>query len=98
MRIGLARFRSFAALIRLQNRPKSPARKLYFLKPAQPIGAIQALAHKYSCLRKSENVYFSPHPVPDSEGRFAIVTNVGCGMRWTWRPCETSAAGTDGEI
>ena len=23
------------------------------------------------------------HPVPDQEGRFAIVTNVGCGMRWT---------------
>src|SRR4029079_17715023 len=27
----------------------------------------------------------SRHPVPLQEGRFAIVTNVGCGMRWTRR-------------
>jgi hypothetical protein len=27
-----------------------------------------------------------------------IVTNVGGGMRWTQRLCETSAAGADGEI
>jgi hypothetical protein len=25
----------------------------------------------------------SRHPAPLKEGRFAIVTNVGCGMRWT---------------
>lgn len=29
----------------------------------------------------SEIVLYSPHPVP-LRGRFAIVTDVGCGMRW----------------
>src|SRR6266700_884954 len=33
------------------------------------------------------------HPVPVSEGRIAIVTNVGCGMRWTR---ERRARGCDG--
>jgi hypothetical protein len=28
--------------------------------------------------------YIFRHPVP-KEGRFAVVTNVGCGMRWTLR-------------
>ena len=32
------------------------------------------------------------------EGRFAIVTDVGCGMRWTlWRD-ETNALEADGEV
>src|SRR6202012_538206 len=30
---------------------------------------------------------------PRSEGRFAIVTNVGCGMRWTRQRRQTSDAG-----
>ena len=29
----------------------------------------------------SEIVLYSPHPVPQ-RGRFAVVTDVGCGMRW----------------
>jgi hypothetical protein len=28
-------------------------------------------------------IYIDCRPVPN-EGRFAIVTDVGCGMRWTW--------------
>jgi hypothetical protein len=32
--------------------------------------------------RKCDSVYIRRHPVPH-EGRFAIVTDVGCGMRWT---------------
>src|ERR1700722_6336575 len=32
------------------------------------------------------------------EGRFAIVTDVGCGMRWTLWRCKTSDAETDGEV
>jgi hypothetical protein len=39
--------------------------------------------------------YAIPHP---QEGRYAIVTSVGRGMRWTQRLRETSAAGADGEI
>jgi len=34
---------------------------------------------------------------PPSEGRFAIVTDVGSGMRWTRGLRETSAADADGE-
>jgi len=35
---------------------------------------------------------------PDNKGRFAIVTNVGRGMRWTpWR-CLTSGIEADGEV
>jgi hypothetical protein len=35
---------------------------------------------------------------PHQEGRFAIVTNVGSGMRWTrWRR-KTSGANADGEV
>jgi hypothetical protein len=34
----------------------------------------------------------------DQEGRFAIVTNVGCGMRWTlWRR-KTGDARADGKV
>jgi hypothetical protein len=44
----------------------------------------------------------SPAPFRPScgraEGRFAIVTNVGCGMRWTRERRETSAAHADGEV
>ena len=40
---------------------------------------------------------FPRHPVPQ-EGRFAVVTNVGYGMRWTpWRR-QTSGAVADGEV
>jgi hypothetical protein len=65
--------------------PKSPASKHYFLKLLRPLGAIQPPAQEHFYLRKPESMYFFPRPVPDPEGRFAIVTNVGRGMRWTWR-------------
>src|SRR5438445_11453681 len=36
----------------------------------------------------------SARPALDQEGRFAIVTNVGCGMRWTlWRRKTSGAIG-----
>ena len=35
-----------------------------------------------------------PHP---SEGRIAIVTDVGCGMRWTLWLHQTSAGEADGK-
>jgi hypothetical protein len=35
---------------------------------------------------------------PPSEGRIAIVTDVGSGMRWTPRDRKTSETGADGEI
>jgi hypothetical protein len=36
------------------------------------------------CRRANQKHNFA-HPVPDHEGRFAIVTNVGRGERWTRR-------------
>jgi hypothetical protein len=33
-----------------------------------------------------------------TEGRFAIVTDVGHGMRWTWAAHLTSARFADGEV
>jgi len=43
-------------------------------------------------------MHFLSRPASDQEGRFAIVTNVGCGMRWTCGLRETGAADADGKI
>jgi hypothetical protein len=37
------------------------------------------------------------HPAPQ-EGRFAIVTDVGSGMRWTLVARKTSATAADGKV
>jgi len=37
-------------------------------------------------------------PAPKNEGRIAIVTNVGCGMRWTRAVHETKSLSADGEV
>jgi hypothetical protein len=47
--------------------------------------------------RIPDSVYNRRHPVP-YEGRFAIVTDVGCGMRWTRAVLQTSSTGADGEV
>ena len=39
---------------------------------------------QYSCCVFSEIVIYFAHPVPQ-RGRFAVVTDVGCGMRWACR-------------
>jgi hypothetical protein len=36
--------------------------------------------------------------VPHNEGRFAIVTDVGRGMRWTRLHLKTNGAPADGEV
>ena len=36
-------------------------------------------------------------PLPQ-EGRFAVVTDVGSGMRWTRAARETNAPNADGEV
>jgi hypothetical protein len=47
------------------------------------------------------HIYSFRHPSPQ-EGRFAIVTDVGHGMRWTHiagrNVCATSGGGADGEV
>ena len=40
---------------------------------------------------------FLPAVPPPQEGRIAIVTDVGSGMRWTQMACETNALDADGE-
>ena len=40
----------------------------------------------------------SPRSKPYPEGRFAIVTNVGRGMRWTCQCDQTKRADADGEV
>jgi hypothetical protein len=40
------------------------------------------IAAEYFYFFFSENVSIYAHPLPQ-EGRFAIVTDVGSGMRWT---------------
>ena len=52
---------------------------------------------KYFALSE-DGITCMPHPVPHpSEGRIAIVTDVGCGMRWTLWLRETSATEADGK-
>jgi hypothetical protein len=47
--------------------------------------------------RNSKSVYIHGHPVPQ-EGRFAVVTDVGGGMRWTRMVLLTRAPEADGEV
>src|SRR5262249_12441836 len=42
-------------------------------------------------------VIVSARPAPDQEGRFAIVTNVGKGMRWTQWRARTRRVDADGQ-
>jgi hypothetical protein len=48
-------------------------------------GLVQCCRQKYSASRLTQitpTTSAIPHPL---EGRIAIVTDVGCGMRWTWQ-------------
>jgi hypothetical protein len=52
----------------------------------------------YRLRRRANQWFLFARPVADQEGRFAIVTNVGHGMRWTrWRR-KTGDANADGEV
>jgi hypothetical protein len=63
------------------------------LNPIKLMLPVQSSPQKYfaSRITQIESIFI---PIPShSEGRFAIVTDVGCGMRWTRRRRETSGAG-----
>ena len=47
--------------------------------------------------RNRKSVYILAHPA-SQEGRFAVVTDVGCGMRWTRMVLLTRAPEADGEV
>jgi hypothetical protein len=60
--------------------------------PVQPSG------EKYFASRIGRNSFIDP-PIPRSqEGRFAVVTDVGRGMRWTRARGKTRARIADGEV
>jgi hypothetical protein len=72
--------------------------KSNFVRHFKLIWVVQSPLQKYSYFGKSEIMVLLASSCLDNEGRFAIVTNVGCGMRWTlWRR-KTSAADADGEV
>jgi hypothetical protein len=48
--------------------------------------------------RRANHRYLFARPALDKEGRFAIVTNVGCGMRWTRQRRKTSGVAANGEV
>jgi hypothetical protein len=61
-----------------------------------------AAMQKYFSFFFSEIMFIYRCPALDPEGRFAIVMNVGCGMRWAcrvaaWSPCGRTTR-CDGEI
>jgi hypothetical protein len=57
-----------------------------FLKLFKLIWAVQSLRKKYSPFVVGQIISTSSPRPASHEGRFAIVTDVGCGMRWTlWR-------------
>ena len=75
---------------------------------AMPDGQITAFPvqpqfEKYFAFAPGRNTFNTPAVPSPIEGRFAIVMNVGCGMRWTWVAsgaqiaCWTKGASADGE-
>jgi hypothetical protein len=75
------------------------ASKNQFREPFQIDGTFQDRTLKIFFFRFPELYDLrSPIPPPYKEGRFAIVTSVGRGMRWTLRHQLTSDADADGEV
>src|ERR1700733_12728415 len=48
--------------------------------------------------RRANHLYQLAPSRLDKRGRFAIVTDVECGMRWTWIALLTNGANADGEV
>jgi hypothetical protein len=71
---------AFAGRIRLR-------RKTLFASRFNPFTPVQPLFEKYFTFVFPEIDIRCRRPALDQEGRFAIVTNVGCGMRWACRCC-----------
>jgi hypothetical protein len=58
---------------------------------------VKPISQKYFALSEAKIRCMDFVVPPPQEGRIAIVTDVGSGMRWTRRPRETSAADADGQ-
>src|SRR5258708_28707331 len=59
---------------------------------------VQCCLRKYSASRFTQIKSISLAIPPHTEGRFAIVTNVGRGMRWTRAVSLTNGTNADGEV
>jgi hypothetical protein len=59
---------------------------------------VQSPLQKYSGSLLTQITSTSRASPPNTEGRFAIVTNVGLGMRWTRVALLTKAFLADGEV
>jgi hypothetical protein len=79
------------------RRAKSLREKSKFASGINAESGVQSFAQKYCFSLFWKIVIVSPRPGPQ-EGRFAIVTSVGRGMRWTLAARAASAAEVDGEI
>jgi hypothetical protein len=66
------------------------------MRPA-PGGLASPFNKNILIFRIRKSVYIHSHPA-SQEGRFAVVTDVGCGMRWTLITPLTNGAKADGEV
>ena len=83
-----ARARNDAVRLNLPNGQNTHGRDARFARRAN-------LPHACRVAKNPKSVALRAVPCPQ-KGRFAIVTSVGRGMRWTYWLRETNAAGADG--
>jgi hypothetical protein len=77
---------------------KSHARNGEFVEPNQGDSTRPVLSQKINPFAlPPTQIHIYRHPVPQ-EGRFAIVTDVENGMRWTRMRLRTNGADADGEV
>src|SRR5882757_11476908 len=66
------------------------------------LNPVQPLREKYFASPQTQITFKTPAVSFPQEGRFAVVTDVGSGMRWTRqrqaRKCWTKDADADGEV
>jgi len=80
-------------------RPKNHLRqKTSFPNLFNPIPPVQSSSEKYSRFVFSEIGVPYPRPALDQEGRFAIVTSVERGMRWTQSELQRAIRGRTNNI
>jgi hypothetical protein len=80
---SLTRARVRAGLPSPKIKRGQPAPKHDFVEAIQATTTVSLKVKNNSLYQKWKMCLLRPIPRPIQEGRFAIVTNVGCGMRWT---------------
>jgi hypothetical protein len=72
--------------------------KSNFVSDIRPIWVVQTDSEKFPAFAVGQISASTPAVPRPQEGRFAIVTNVGRGMRWTRQRRKTGGAFADGEV